>query len=333
MAMIQKALITGFGDESKITVVQEEIPAPSANEVQVEVEFSGFSGADINMRRGTYPMQKKPPFTPGYCFVGRVTANGSGSSKFRIGTRVACLSIYGAEAELINVPEKYLVSVPEGIDSQQATALILDWSTAYGMVMRAATVEAGDKIFVHGLSGAVGYAVFTLAKMQGATVYGTASGRKHTDLVQAGATPYAHSGKDWIIAMQATGGMDAVFDPLGFESWDESYSILRKGGVLVGYGLNLPALSGTAPRPALPAVVKLLARNLVFWTGKRTKFYFISRDSKHYLSDLEALFNLLRTGRLSVPIKAVIPLRDIQRAHREWSQGAGIGSILIQVCE
>jgi len=53
MAMIQKALITGFGDESKITVVQEEIPAPSANEVQVEVEFSGFSGADINRRRGT----------------------------------------------------------------------------------------------------------------------------------------------------------------------------------------------------------------------------------------------------------------------------------------
>ena len=110
--------------------------------------------------------------------------------------------------------------------------MILDWSTAYGMVMRAAHVEAGDKIFVHGLSGAVGYAVFTLAKMQGATVYGTASGRKHADLVQAGATPYGYSGKEWIIAMQATHGMDAVFDPLGFESWDESYSILRKGGVL-----------------------------------------------------------------------------------------------------
>ena len=331
--MIQKALITGFGDESKITVVQEEIRAPSANEVQVEVDFSGFSGADINMRRGTYPMQKKPPFTPGYCFVGRVTANGSGSTKFRIGTRVACLSIYGAEAELINVPDKYLVSVPEGVDSQQATAVILDWSTAYGMVMRAAHVEAGDRVFVHGLSGAVGYAVFTLAKMQGATVYGTASGRKHADLVQAGATPYAYSGKEWISAMQATGGMDAVFDPLGFESWDESYSILRKGGVLVGYGLNLPALSGTAARPALPALIKLLARNLMFWTGKRTKFYFISRDSKYYLPDLEALFDLLRTGRLSVPIKAVIPLRDIQRAHREWSQVGGIGSIVIQVRE
>jgi len=81
MAMIQKALITGFGDESKITVVQEEIRAPAANEVQVEVEFCGFSGADINMRRGTYPMQEKPLFTPGYCFVGRVSANGSRSNQ------------------------------------------------------------------------------------------------------------------------------------------------------------------------------------------------------------------------------------------------------------
>src|SRR5436309_15834018 len=102
MAMIQKALITGFGDKSKITVVQEEIPAPSANEVQVEVAFSGFSGADSNMCRGTYPMQKKPPFTRGYCFVCRVAANGSGSTKFRIATRTRgpCLSIDGDEAEL-----------------------------------------------------------------------------------------------------------------------------------------------------------------------------------------------------------------------------------------
>src|SRR6266576_470582 len=95
----------------------------------------------------------------------------------------------------------------------------------------------------------------------------------------------------------------------------------------------MPSLTGAAPRPALPAVIKLLARNVMFWTGKRTKFYFISRDSKHFVSDLNALFDLLRTGRLSVPIKAVIPLRDIQRAHREWAQGAGMGSILIQVRE
>jgi NADPH:quinone reductase-like Zn-dependent oxidoreductase len=218
----------------------------------VSVEFSGFSGADINMRRGTYPLQKKPPLTPGYCFVGQVHENGPGSTKFQRGDRVACLSIYGAEAELINVPEKYLVPIPPGVDSK-------------------------------------------------------------------------------LSAMQRAGGVDAVFDALGFESWDESYSILRRGGVLVAYGLNLPALSGSAPRPVLPAVIKLLARNLAFWTGKKTVFYYISRDSKRFVPDLETLFQLLQRGKLTVPIKLTVPLAEIQRAHREWAKGFGMGSILVDV--
>src|SRR6266566_1668415 len=149
MPTIRKALITEFGDESKVAVVEGDIADPSAGEVQVQVEFSGFSGSDINMRRGTYPFQKKAPLTPGYCLVGRVHANGAGCTKFQRGDQVACLSIYGAEAELVNLPEKYLAAVPPGVDLQQATALILDWNTAYGMVMHAAQVKAGQKVFVH----------------------------------------------------------------------------------------------------------------------------------------------------------------------------------------
>jgi hypothetical protein len=85
---------------------------------------------------------------------------------------------------------------------------------------------------------------------------------------------------------------------LGFESFGESYSILRRGGVLVAYGLNLPSLTGTTSRPVFPAVTKLLARNLAFWSGKRTIFYYSSRDSRTFVPDLEALFDLLKTARL-----------------------------------
>ena len=331
MPTIRKAVITDFGDESKVVVVGDDLPAPSAKEVHVTLEFSGFSGADINMRRGTYPFQKKPPLTPGYCLVGRVHENGAGCSKFQRGYRVACLSIYGAEAQLANVPEKYLVPVPPGVDSKQATAAVLDWNTAYGMVMHAARVKAGQKVFVHGLSGAVGHALLTLARMQGADVFGTASPRHHPALLESGATPFAYADKGWIGAMRAAGGVDAVFDALGFESWDESYSILRRGGVLVGYGLNLPALSGAAPRPVFPAIMKLLARNLAFWTGKKTMFYYLSRDSNNFVPDLETLFGLLKAGKVSIPIKAVFPLEKIQDAHREWSKGFGMGSVVIKV--
>jgi synaptic vesicle membrane protein VAT-1 len=137
----------------------------------------------------------------------------------------------------------------------------------------------------------------------------------------------------WIDAMNVRGGVDAAFDPLGFKSFDESYSILRKGGILVGYGLNLPGLSGSKPPSVLPAIVKLLARNLLFWSGKRTTFFGVTRSSKHYIPDLALLFEWLAAGRISVPIKATFKLQDIKDAHREYARSAGVGSIVIEVSQ
>jgi hypothetical protein len=45
--------------------VEDDLPNPSANEVQVEVQFAGFSGADINLRRGVYPFQGQKVFVHG----------------------------------------------------------------------------------------------------------------------------------------------------------------------------------------------------------------------------------------------------------------------------
>lgn len=133
--------------------------------------------------------------------------------------------------------------------------------------------------------------------------------------------------------MNQLGGADAVFDALGFESWDESYSILRPdGGILLGYGGNLNSLNGQAPRSIIYPMLKLLARNyLKFWSGKRTNFYYISRDRSTFVPDLNVLFDLLRQGKISVPIKAVYALEDIQEAHRSWGKAAGIGSLQINV--
>jgi NADPH:quinone reductase-like Zn-dependent oxidoreductase len=192
-------------------------------------------------------------------------------------------------------------------------------------------VKKGQRVFVHGLSGGVGRGLLGIARLEGAEVHGTASPRNHAELRQLGVTPYPYSDKDWIAAMLKMGGVDAVFDPLGFESFDESYSVLRKGGILVGYGLNLQNFSGSGPRPFLPAYLGLLARNLKFWTGKRTAFYGLDRASKYYLSDLTKLLQLLGDGKISVPVKAVFKLSDIREAHKAWANSPGMGTIVIDV--
>ena len=330
MSRMKKVVITAFGDESNLEIVESNLPDPVSGEVQLSVEYTIVSGSDVNMRRGTYPFQKKPPLTPGYSVIGKVRLNGQDRSRFKIGDRVACLSKYEGQAELINLPEKYLVHVPEGVDGKAAVALILDWVTAYQMLHRAAHVTAGQKIFVHALSGAVGGALLRLGQLRGAQVFGTASSTKHDELRQFGAVPFDYSNKKWIAAMQEP-GVDAVFDPLGFESFDESYSILKKGGVLVGYGMNLPAWTRTPERPVIPAVLKLFSKNLLFWSGKRTTFFGVSRSSKNFAPDLKQLFEWLRDGKISVPIKATFKLDEIRLAHREYASSERMGSIVIEV--
>ncbi|KAF6840997.1 zinc-binding dehydrogenase [Colletotrichum musicola] len=329
---IRKVVISEFGDAFKVSLVQDTIPPPPASHVQVAPLYAGFNGSDINMRKGVYPMQKKAPLTPGYCLVGTVRANGPGTSSFFVGDTVACLTVYDAEADLVNLPEKYLVRVPNGLDPRQATALVLDWNTAYAMVAEVAKVEKGQKVFVHGVSGAVGFALMKLCQLRGAEVYGTASERNHDAVRAEGGHPFVYTDKAWIQAVQDMGGADAVFDPLGFESWDESFSVLSRAGILVGYGGNMNSLvDGAAPRSTVLPTAKLLAKGMVPFCPKRTHFYYITRDDASFEPNLKTLFGMLADGSISVPIKKEWELEDIQEAHRQWPSGNGLGSMLVRI--
>ena len=285
------------------------------------------------MRLGRYPMQKAAPLTPGYCLVGTVEKNGSSSNKFQPGDLVACLTIYDAQGELANVPQKYLIAVPKGVDLQKACALIVDWTTAAGMVWHTAKIHAGHKVFVHGMSGAVGFALGQLCSLQGAQVYGTASPRNHEAIRSLGWTPYDYRSKDWIQAMQNMCGADVVFDPLGFESWDESYSVLSSHhGLLIGYGGNLASLNDQPARGVLFPTLKLLSRNLMCpVVHKNTRFYYITRDDKTFNPDLQNLFGLLADGKIDVRIKTVWDMEDVQEAHNSWGKPSSIGSMLMRV--
>lgn len=327
----RKVVIPRYGDASVLEIVQATVPPPSARHVQVAPLYAGFSGADVNMRRGTYPLQQKPPLTPGYCLVGRVKANGEGSNTFKPGDLVACLTKYDAQAELVNLPEEHLMTVPVGLDPQQVTALVLDWCTAYAMVHQVARVSKGQRIFVHGLSGSVGYAVMKLSQLVGAQVYGTASERNHQAIREAGGTPFVYTDQNWVRDVKAFGGVDAVFDSVGFDSFDTSYDVINSHGIVVGFGANKQSLSGAAPSGGIWPFVKFLARGKLPWGGKRTAFFMINRDQPDYQPNFKALVDLLSRGEISVPIRKVWDLDQIQEAHRQWSSGHGLGAVVIRV--
>lgn len=283
------------------------------------------------MRQGIYPEQVAAPLTPGYCLVGTFSQLGDCCKELQVGDNVAVLTKYDAQAEYVNQPEEYCVKVPDGLDHQQVTALICDWSTAYAMVKEVAAVAAGQRVFIHGMSGGVGTGVMILAKLAGVEVYGTASLRNHDLIGPYGAHPFVYTDKKWMEEMKAFGGAHAVFDALGFESFDESYDILTSEGILIACGTNGDSLAGDAPRDPGESVAKLFARN--GQGGKRTTFYGLAKENPTYIDNLKTLIDMLKNGYFKVPIRKVWELDEVWEAHRAWSSGTGIGSVVVKVAK
>ncbi|XXH03768.1 hypothetical protein Hte_010174 [Hypoxylon texense] len=330
MTSFRKVVVTDFGDVDVLKVVDDVLPPPPPGHVQIAVEYASLGGADINMRMGSFPLQKKPPFTPGYALAGVVRASGPGCKAFQVGDAVVVMTKYDADATLTNQPERYCVRVPDGVDRRAAAALACDWLTAWAMVKRSAKVARGQRVFVHGVSGAVGSAIMILSRLRGADVYGTASERNHEAVRRHGGTPFVYSDKKWMERMKELGGAHAVFDALGFESFDESYAILAPDGVLVAYGNNKGVLDDGKPKSPVLPILKLVSRNFNPLTSKKTTFYAVSRDASTYKADVAELLEMAKNGDFTVPIKNIWNLEDIQTAHREWGSGSGIGALLIK---
>ena len=47
MTKIKKVVITAYGDESKLAIVESDLPDPASGEVQLAVEYTVVSGSDV----------------------------------------------------------------------------------------------------------------------------------------------------------------------------------------------------------------------------------------------------------------------------------------------
>jgi NADPH:quinone reductase-like Zn-dependent oxidoreductase len=155
------------------------LPTAGRGEARVRVLTSGLEYTDVLIRRHLYPqtMRRRPPFVLCYDVVGEIDQLGDGVSGFQLGDRVADLTVLGSNAAYCTFRLDRLTRVPAGVDAE-AAALILSWTTAYQLLHRAARVQRGQRVLVHGAAGAVGQALLTLGKLVGTELWGTVRGQE-----------------------------------------------------------------------------------------------------------------------------------------------------------
>src|SRR5204862_2603147 len=173
----KRVVVDHFGGPEVLKVIEEDAPRPGPGEVRVRVLAAGVSFTDAQLRAGTYIAgAPKPPFTPGYELVGVVEELGPGCTRLHVGDRIGALTVWGADAERVCVPEAGVVDVPEDLDPGEVLSLLFPYMTAYQVIHRTAKAKPGETVLVHGAAGGVGIAELELGALTGLRLYGTCSG-------------------------------------------------------------------------------------------------------------------------------------------------------------
>src|SRR6266704_4511830 len=243
---MKRVVVGQYVGPEVLQVVEADDPRPGPGEVRVRVLAAGVSFSDALLREGTYLGGPKPPFTPGYELVGVVEQLGPGCSRLGVGDRVAALTVWGADAERVCVPEKYAVEVPEDLDPAEVVSLVLPYMTAYQLLHRVSRVKSGEAVLVHGAAGRVGTAVLELGALAGLRLYGTTSARDRTAVEQLGAVAIDYRNEDFLARVSGLPGrgVDVVLDGLGGATSVRSFRALGPGGRLIVYGHSATVAHG-----------------------------------------------------------------------------------------
>ncbi len=320
------------GGPEVLTVARRgTLRSPKAGEAVVRVEAAGVSFAEVQMLKGRYFNQPKFPFVPGYDLVGKVEEVGESVDERLLGKRVAALTETGAWADRVEIGAENLAPVPEGVEPADAVAVVTNGVTAWQMLHRAAKVQRGQTVVVHGASGGVGTLLVQLARLAGAEVIGTASASKHETLRALGAVPIDYRNEDVPkkVRQIAPDGVDAVFDHVGGPGLVDSWRMLRRGGTLVSYG-SASTLESTGHhlRPYVPIFGRVLLWNALP-NGKRATFYYVKRWPKLFREDLSTVLSLLAEGKIEGRVYRRLPLERAAEALGLLASGKASGKVVL----
>ena len=106
------------------------------------------------------------------------------------------MTVVGSNAAHCTLRARDLTRVPAGLDAAEPATLILSWTTAYQLLHRAARVQRGQRVLVHGAAGAVGQALLALGRLAGLELWGTARSVHAALIRELGATPIDYQRED-----------------------------------------------------------------------------------------------------------------------------------------
>ena len=304
---------------------EQAVSDPGAGEVLLRQTAVGMNYIDVYFRTGLYPSPGLP-FTPGMEGAGVVVGLGEGVTYFNVGDRVAYAGApIGAYAERRLMPAERLVAIPDEIDDQTAAAMLLKGMTAQYLLLRSATLKAGDTVLFHAAAGGVGLIACQWARHLGLRVIGTVGSEEKAELAAAHGCdfPVIYTKENFVDRVREITkgeGVSVVYDSVGKDTFQDSLGCLRPLGLMVSFGQS----SG----PVAPIDIGILnLMGSLFLTRPSLLHYTATRED--LLETANDLIRVVREGVVKIEVKQTYPLKDAARAHEDLEGRRTMGSTVL----
>ncbi|WP_217915367.1 quinone oxidoreductase family protein [Miltoncostaea marina] len=287
-------------------------PGRVAGRALVRVSRTSVNPLDLAIGAGRfYGPLPDLPYTPGAEAVGEVLA----SEAHAPGTRVWCLPVVGAMAEVVSVPEEWMVPVPEGVPDDLAVGLGIAGMAGWMSVLDRAALVPGETAVVLGAGGVVGQVAIQAARSAGAAsvvaVSRAAAGRERA--LALGADVVVDGGVEDLagaIAEACPDGADVVIDPVWGPPAIAAIRALRRRGRLVQVG------NAAAPTAEVPAGA--LRGGLLDLRG----FSLLIEDPERVRAAYSEIAAAALAGEVTMDVE-VVPLDALPEAWARQSRGTG----------
>ncbi len=311
MVTMKAVRLHEYGGPEVLVYEDAPRPEPGPGEVLIRIHAAGINPLDYKVRAGLVKnwLEHQLPLIPGWDVSGVIETAANGASGFEVGGEVYALLDFkrdGTYAEYVCAPARIVARKPASLDHMNAAAVPLAGLAAWQSLFDLADLSAGQTVLVHGAAGGVGHYAVQFAKWKGARVIGTAAAPDH-DFVRG-------LGADEVIDYQAVRFEDAVrdadvvFDPVGGDTQERSWQVLRKGGILV----STQNISSTETAARLDV---------------RGEGLMVKPDS----TELTAIAELIDEGRVKPAVTKVFPLEEAAKAHALLESGEVHGKIVLKV--
>jgi NADPH:quinone reductase-like Zn-dependent oxidoreductase len=313
MAIMKAIRIHGFGYPEVLELDEVPVPRPGENELLVRLHAASVNPIDYKIRRGAMPgiTPDVLPLTLGRDGSGTIDGIGPGMNAFRLGDPVYALLggvDRGTYAEYVVLKAGEPAPKPMRLSHIEAAAVPLAALTAWQGLFDHGQLQAGQTVLIHGGSGGVGHFAIQFAKVTGATVLTTVSGR-NADFVR-------ELGADRAIDYQSerfeeiAKDVDLVLDLVAGDTRDRSWPVLKRGGMLVS------ALGEPPQDKAMQAGVR--------GVGFR---------AQANGAQLVEIGRLIDAGKVRVVVSEVYPLADARQAQQRLETGHVRGKIALAIAE